>query len=100
MEKYLASCWVKDEEITVRIKQVVACPGDHGDYPLYELENGERQRFYPWAKFETLHDTREAAELWIADRLEGFAQAIHLKAEELRQAAAERAAAAQITAVA
>jgi hypothetical protein len=100
MEKYLASCWVKDEEITVRIKQVVACPGDHGEYPLYELDGGERQRHYPWCKFESIHDTREAAELWIANRLEGFAQAIHAKAEELRHAAAERTAKAQIEAVA
>lgn len=72
MEQFLASCWVKDDEITTRIKQVVACPGDHGDHPLYELEGGERQRFYPWCRFESLHDTREAAELWIANRLEGF----------------------------
>jgi hypothetical protein len=100
MEQFLASCWVKDDEVTIQIKRVVACPGDHGEHALYELENGERQRLYSWAKFETLHDTREAAELWIANRLEGFAQAIHAKAEELRQAAAERAAAAQITAVA
>jgi hypothetical protein len=100
MEQFLASCWVKDDEITTRIKRVVACPVDHGEHPLYELESGERERHYPWCRFESLHDTREAAELWIANRLEGFAQAIHLKAEELRHAAAERAAAAQITAVA
>jgi hypothetical protein len=100
MEKFLASCWTKDDEVTAFIKQVVACPGEHGEHALYELEGGERQRLYSWSKFEALHDTQEAAELWVADRLERIAQAIHAKAEQMRQAAAERAAKAQIAVVA
>lgn len=100
MHQFIASVWTKDEEITTRIRQVSACPTKSGDYPLYELENGERHRHYPWSQFETLHDSLEAAELWIADKLEGFASAYRAKAEEMRHAAAERSAAAQITQVA
>jgi hypothetical protein len=66
---------------------------------LYETERGARAWTLSFVTFESLHSTREAAELWCADRLEAEAAPILTAIAKLREQAAARVAREEVASV-
>jgi hypothetical protein len=66
---------------------------------LFENEHGTRQWTHPFITCESMHLTREAAELWCAGRLEAEAAPTLKLIAQLREQAAARVAQREVVSV-
>lgn len=69
------------------------------DRMLFENEHGTRHWTHPFITCESMHQTREAAELWCADRLEAEAAPTLALVAKLREQAAARVAQREVVSV-
>jgi len=100
MEKaWKALAFVGDRgEPHARIQEVTIVAREDGQV-LYEAEGGTRQWMHSFVACESMHQTREAAELWCADRLEAEAAPTLALIAQLREQAAARVAREEVVSV-
>ena len=96
---FRATAFVGDHGRAYHRVEEVAVIDREGERLLYEDDRGSRQWTHSFVTFESMHPTREGAELWCADRLEAEAAPTLAIVAKLREQAAARVAQREVVSV-